>query len=637
MATSDTLIDTLFDGRYRIVSKLGAGGMANVYLAEDQELDRRVAIKILNDRHANDEQFVERFRREAKNAAGLSHPNIVSIYDRGEAEETYYIAMEHLQGRNLKQLIASRGPAPPNVAIEVTRQVLAALSHAHKNGVVHRDIKPHNIMVDDDRRVKVTDFGIARAGTSQMTEAGSIVGTAAYLSPEQARGSAVDHRSDLYSVGVVLYELLTGKVPFTGESPVEIAMKHLGETPPAPSELNDKVPNELDLVVMRALAKDPDRRYQTAAELDADLERIGRGLGVSEETEEAATQIIAGINAMPTTITRAPTVALPPRGPTEPVYYDYEDERRRRGPVWPWLIGALLLIGALVGGWYVYDQIQNELQAREPVAVPLLVGSPVEAAIAQLDARGLQYEITEEPSTEQEEGYVFDQNPREGTRIDPQTGVVELWVSTGPPLTTVPNVVGDLRQVAEDRLRDAKLEPRVVEIFSGAPVGTVTATAPGAGEEVEEGTEVRVNVSKGPQGIEVPNVVTLPFEEARSILEGAGFEVQRVDVDSNQEAETVVDQSPDGGERAPRDSTVTLSVSRGPSTTTVPEVGGQDEQSARDAIQDAGLQANVQREDTDDPCFDGIVIAQDPAAGEQVEQGSTVTIFVGDYDGDESC
>src|SRR4051812_37615146 len=212
MAVSDTLLNTLFDGRYRITRKLGAGGMALVYLAEDQELGRRVAIKILNDRHAHDEQFVERFRREAKNAAALSHPNIVSIYDRGEAEGTYYIAMEYLEGRTLKELILTRGPSPIHVAIDYARQILAAVGFAHRNGIVHRDIKPHNALVGPDGRVKVTDFGIARSGTSQMTEVGSIIGTAQYLSPEQARGAPVDARSDLYSVGIVLYEMLTGAV-----------------------------------------------------------------------------------------------------------------------------------------------------------------------------------------------------------------------------------------------------------------------------------------------------------------------------------------------------------------------------------------------------------------------------------------
>src|SRR5215831_445201 len=281
MAVSDTLLNTLFDGRYRIVRKLGTGGMANVYLAEDEVLGRRVAIKILNDRHAGDDQFVERFRREAKNAASLSHPNIVSIYDRGEAEGTYYIAMEYLDGRSLKELIVARGPAPVNVAVDYTRQILQALRFAHRHGIVHRDIKPHNVLVDAEGRVKVTDFGIARAGTSQMTEAGSIVGTAQYLSPEQARGSAVDQRSDVYSLGIVLYELLTGAVPFNGDTPVEIAMKHLSSVPEPPSAKRPDIPHDLDLIVMRALAKDPDDRYQSAEEMDADLERFGRGAAVS--------------------------------------------------------------------------------------------------------------------------------------------------------------------------------------------------------------------------------------------------------------------------------------------------------------------------------------------------------------------
>src|SRR5213596_1260619 len=279
MAVSDTLLNTLFDGRYRIVRKLGTGGMANVYLAEDEVLGRRVAIKILDDRHAGDDQFVERFLREAKNAASLSHPNIVSTYDRGEAEGTYYIAMEYLDGRSLKELIVARGPAP--------------IRFAHRHGIVHRDIKPHNVLVDGEGRLKVTDFGIARAGASQMTEAGSIIGTAQYLSPEQAKGAPVDQTSDLYSVGVVLYELLTGVVPFSGDTPVEIAMKHLSAVPEPPSAKRAEIPRDLDLVVMRALGKDPSERYQSAEEMDADLRRINRGVAISPVTEEAATAIIS--------------------------------------------------------------------------------------------------------------------------------------------------------------------------------------------------------------------------------------------------------------------------------------------------------------------------------------------------------
>ena len=271
MAVSDSLIDTLFDGRYRIQRKLGAGGMADVYLAEDQELGRRVALKLLDDRHASDEQFVERFRREAQNAAGLSHPNIVSIYDRGEAEGTYYIAMEYVEGRTLKELLVARGPSPIAIAIDYTRQILSALRFAHRNGIVHRDIKPHNVLVDSEGHVKVTDFGIARAGASQMTEEGSIIGTAQYLSPEQARGAPVDQTSDLYSTGIVLYELLTGTVPFTGETPVEIAMKHLSQVPPSPSSHRAEIPRDLDYVALRALAKDPSDRYHSAEEMDSDL------------------------------------------------------------------------------------------------------------------------------------------------------------------------------------------------------------------------------------------------------------------------------------------------------------------------------------------------------------------------------
>src|SRR4029079_18892958 len=222
MTTTDTLIDRVFDGRYVIRRKLGSGGMADVYLAEDQELGRRVALEMLNERHATDEQFVERFRREAQNAASLNHPNIVSIFDRGHAEGTYYIAMEFLDGRTLKELLVKNGPTPIPIAIDYSRQILNALSFAHRHGIVHRDIKPHNVVVGPDGRVKVTDFGIARSGASQMTEAGSIIGTAQYLSPEQARGTMVDQRSDLYSVGIVLYEMLTGSVPFSGDTPLEI-------------------------------------------------------------------------------------------------------------------------------------------------------------------------------------------------------------------------------------------------------------------------------------------------------------------------------------------------------------------------------------------------------------------------------
>ncbi|HZC12525.1 MAG TPA: protein kinase, partial [Thermoleophilaceae bacterium] len=306
MAVSDTLINTLFDGRYRILRKLGSGGMANVYLAEDEELGRRVAIKILNERYASDDSFNERFRREAKSAAALSHPNIVSIYDRGEGDGRPYIAMEVVEGRSLKELILQRGPLPIAEAVEYAKQILHAVRFAHRNGIIHRDIKPHNILLGAEDRLKVTDFGIARAGASQMTEVGSIMGTAQYLSPEQARGAPVTAASDLYSVGIVLYEMLTGKTPFNGDTPIEIAMKHLNEAPRPPSELRPEVPPELDQIVLRALAKDPHERYQTAEEFSADLDRLEAGLPVAPETSAAATGVLTGLPAT------AATQVIPP-------------------------------------------------------------------------------------------------------------------------------------------------------------------------------------------------------------------------------------------------------------------------------------------------------------------------------------
>src|SRR2546422_7304351 len=435
MAVSDTLINTLFDGRYRIQRKLGAGGMADVYLAEDQELGRRVAIKILNSRHGNDDQFIERFRREAKNAAALNHPNIVSIYDRGEAEDTYYIAMEFLDGRTLKELIVGRGAAPINVAVEYARQILSALRFAHRHGIVHRDIKPHNVLVDAEGRVKVTDFGIARAGTSQMTEAGSIVGTAQYLSPEQARGSPVDQRSDVYSLGIVLYELLTGTVPFTGDTPVEIAMKHLSTVPEAPSARRPEVPRDLDLIVTRALAKDPRDRYQSAEEMEADLERFLRGAAVSPETEESATQIMRAPTG-PLAATAATMIAPPRRGtgfppPPPPVYYDLEEPIHRR-PVWPWIAALLFVLGAGIGGWFLYNQISSKLNSTKPVAVEEYRNMPEQLARNKIKADGFVPVVNHHSSRTTASGLVYRQSTPAGKRI-PKQSEITIWVSTGLP------------------------------------------------------------------------------------------------------------------------------------------------------------------------------------------------------------
>jgi eukaryotic-like serine/threonine-protein kinase len=621
MTTQDTLSGTLFAGRYRIARKLGGGGMADVYLAEDQELGRRVAIKMLHSRYANDDQFVERFRREATHAAGLSHPNIVSIFDRGEFDGSYYIVMEYVEGRTLKELIRSRGLCPVPVAIAYTRQILAALRYAHRNGVIHRDIKPHNVIVDQEGVVKVTDFGIARAGASQMTEEGAIIGTAQYLSPEQARGAPVDQTSDLYSTGIVLFELLTGQVPFTGDSPVEIAMKHLAETPPAPSEIRPDVPDDLDLVVLRALAKEPADRYQSAAAMDADLETVARGGRVAAETAEAATIVLAGGGAIDAT-----AATMISRRPPPP---QYEPPKRGR-PLWPWLVGAGVALALLLLGFFLYDSIQHKIEGSETVAVPYVVGIPQANAENLITEKGLVPQVHRVSSADVEEGVVIQQSPTEGTKVDKET-VVRIDVSSGKPEVQIPSVVGQTQTDAVAELTRAGLDVQVVEVNSDRDQGTVTAQSPAAGLTVVEGTRVRINVSKGPKPVTVPSVVGLPYDQAASELQSAGFEVSRIDADSDQAAGIVTEQTPSGGSAGSKGSTVTLTVSKGPSTSAVPDVTSQDYAIAQTTLDNAGFRSKIVFEDTEDQSMDGIVISQDPVGGSQEKPNTVVTLFVGRF------
>jgi serine/threonine-protein kinase len=633
VAVSDTLIGTLFDGRYQVLRKLGAGGMANVYLAEDQELGRRVAIKILNERHANDEQFVERFRREAKNAAALSHPNIVSIYDRGEAEGTYYIAMEYLDGRSLKELIVGHGPAPVKIAVEYARQILSALRFAHLKGIVHRDIKPHNVLVNSDGRVKVTDFGIARAGASQMTEAGSIVGTAQYLSPEQARGTTVDQRSDLYSLGIVLYELLTGTVPFSGDTPVEIAMKHLSQVPEPPSARRPDVPRDLDLIVMRALAKNPDDRYQSAEEMDADLERFVGDGPVAPETEEFATQIMR-----PPAEPYAPTAATmitPPRYAAQipplppPIYYDVEQPIHRR-PIWPWIAALLFVAGAGVGGWYIYHQISNKLSNSAPVAVRLYLDMQEPAARDAIKTDGFDPRVNHHASRTTAAGLVYRQVPIAGTR-QAKGSPVTIWVSSGKPKVAVPPLKGMPSAEAEAALTKLHLKPDVHPVPGGAKAGIVTAQDPKAGTKLVEGAQVRINVAKGPTPVAVPSVVNDTIGVATAALNQLGFKVIPTFVNSSTAANTVLDQSPNAATTAAKGSSVSLTVSSGPKTVAVPEVTSLDYGSATQQLQNDGFRSTIVYETVSDPNSDGVVLDQSPAGGSLVKPNSRIVLTVGRY------
>jgi serine/threonine-protein kinase len=606
--------------------------MAVVYLAVDQERGRRVALKLLDERHAADEQVVERFRREAQSAAGLNHPNIVSIFDRGLAEGTYYIAMEYLDGRTLKELLVKNGPTPVPIAIDYARQILGALAFAHRHGIVHRDIKPHNIVVGSDGRLKVTDFGIARSGASQMTEAGSIVGTAQYLSPEQARGAPVDPRSDIYSLGIVLYEMLTGKVPFTGDTPVEIAMKHLSQIPEPPSELRPEVPHDLDAVVMRALAKDPDQRYESAEEMDADLARVARGVAVSRETEEALTTVMAGggIGAGETMVTRpravapppAPPIYRPPRG-----YYDYEEPPRGRS-FWPWLLALGLIVAGAAGGYFLYDKIQSQLNSNKPVAVPDVRLLVRRLAVEKIEAAGLKAQVVTQPETDTPKGEVKDQNPGPGSKSF-KGSTVTLTVSSGYPMFPVPDVRTQEATTAVQTLTAAGFVPKVVYIYSSAQANTVTGQNPPPKKVVRKGSTVRINVSKGLKPVGVPDVTGQPYQNASSALEGQGFTVARQDINNSAPKGQVVAENPPAGTSVPKGSKIILSVSKGPATSQVPDVRGQSQGVAEQLVQGAGYTVALIFVAVNDPSQDGAVVDQDPKPGANAPQGAVVTLTVG--------
>jgi eukaryotic-like serine/threonine-protein kinase len=630
---------TMVDGRYRIISRLGAGGMADVFLAEDEQLGRKVALKLLYQRFAEDPGFVERFRREAQAAAGLQHPNVVSVYDRGAYDGTYYIAMEYLPGRSLKQLIRAEAPLDPVRAIDITLQVLKAARFAHRRGVIHRDLKPHNVIVDDADNAKVTDFGIARAGASDMTETGSIMGTAQYLSPEQAQGHAVSAGSDLYSIGVVLYEMLTGRVPFDAESAVTIALKHVSEAPPPMTAINPSVPPELEQVVMWALNKNPVDRPANADQFITALEQARTAVLSGERGQRTASMpvlasVAAGRYAAAAAVSNPP--AAPP--PHEPTYYDgtYQvldavpgDQppyRRRR--LWPWLVLllALLLLGGGVAAYL--------LTRPAKVAVPAVVGQTFTTAQTELTNDGLsvnQLQVTDAKPA----GTVIRQSPLAGTKVK-QGSTVSLTVSSGPGNTSVPTVVGETLAQARSAIMIEHLQPgRVVHQPSTQyAAGQVINTSPPAGATPPVGTRVTIFVSTGPPAVKVPDVTTETLPQAKADLEAASnqFTVDTTyQVSSTATPGTVISQSPIGGSMEPPSSTITLTVAKAPPTPTVPNVVGQKRGPAEATLGSQGFPATVQLQDVTNPSQNNIVLSQTPTGGKQATKGSNVTIVIGHY------
>jgi len=616
----DSLIGQLFDNRYRIERRIGTGGMADVFLARDETLGRRVAIKILAERYAQDDAFLERFRREATAAAGLSHPNIVSVYDRGQAAGTSYIAMEYLNGPTLKDEITSRAPLPEAEVVNWATQALDALEFAHRQGVVHRDIKPHNMILTDEGRLKVTDFGIARAANAQqMTEVGSIVGTAQYLSPEQARGLDVGPQSDLYSMGIVLYEMLTGELPFNGDSAVEIAMKQVSDPPPSIRRKNRLVSEGLEQVVMRALSKDPALRHRSARQMADELRRVSRGGAVSTDTQ-MATRVLTGGAAAVEAYTGTQTSVLQPAGAGTPPREQVTGPRRS---ALPWVLVFILLLVSAAVGYVVYQQLGGS-----GVTVPTLTGN-CDHAKAQLTAVGLKGVCKDRESSAAKQGQVVASDPSFGSSAD-KNSTVTVFIGAGPNTITVPDVHGKSLQDAQAILQGKGFQVDTTTIpVNSAKVnaGDVVGTIPKAGEQEPRGTVIQIQVATG--NVVVPDVKGLSCDDATAKLKQKTLVATCQDQPSDQPQGQAFDSSPAAGTLAPQNSSVTVLVSSGPQQVSVPPVTNIDKNDAMHMLHDAGLKTAItQQVECTDPAQNNIVQSQDPAAGAQVPQGSTVTIVV---------
>jgi beta-lactam-binding protein with PASTA domain/predicted Ser/Thr protein kinase len=540
-------------GRYEIASLLGQGGMARVFRGTDRVLDRTVAIKVLSPQFADDDQFVARFRREAQAAAGLNHPNIVGVYDTGDQSDVHFIVMEYVEGRTLRDVIRADGPLLPERAAEIGEAVARALSSAHQAGLVHRDIKPGNIMLTREGEVKVMDFGIARTSTGDtLTQTAAILGTASYLSPEQAQGLSVDTRSDIYSLGCVLYEMLTGRAPFIGDSPVAIAYMHVKEDPVPPSRLNQDVPPTLDSVVLKCMAKNPANRYETAEELRADLERARRGLPTLATPLMAdATEVVTGpVGAGETAV----MTGVPPD----------EQEGRRRG--WLIALGVILALAAL--GLAAFFLVRALLPPpTELVGVPNVVGEPEDDAVDTLEDAGFGVQVETEFDPEVGRGVVISQDPPAGERVEEGTEVT-LVVSRGLPPEAVPSVVGETGEDAGEILVEAGfVVGTVTPQESDEDEGIVLEQDPPGGEEARPGTAVNLVVSSGPATVAVPDVICQDLGSAQEEVEGEGLDFVVTGSRFSDECEpgTVAEQNPSAGTEVQPGSNVRVKESSGPS------------------------------------------------------------------------
>ncbi len=613
----------IYSGRYELTHLIARGGMAQVYRAMDRQLERPVALKVLFPELSIDRTFVERFRREAQAAANLSHPNIVPVFDWGEDDGSYFIVMEYVEGRPLSAVLRDPEPIPPRQIATIGAGVAAALAFAHRHGVIHRDVKPGNVLITPDGDVKVTDFGIARAVNTEesLTQTGAVMGTAAYFSPEQAEGKGVDSRSDIYSLGVVLYEMSVGRPPFTGDSPVAVASKHVRDMPVLPRQANPSVPPALEAVVMKAMAKNPDDRYSSAEELRADLLRFADGRPV-EAGDPVATTMMAAVGvtqAVPATTGR--TMAVPTGAAPSAGREDLERKRRTRNLI---IVLVLLLVALAVIAFFLLRSLGNN------VPVPNVVGLSASQATQTLHNDHLTVGSSTVRTSNVTKGDVVSTDPKAGASVA-KNSAVNLVVSGGPniPTVAVPSVTGKQLTQAIQLLQAANLGYTIHNVSSNQAVGTVLNQDPAGGTKILETRKVVLTVSGTQTSVSVPSVIGQSPANAGGILNQAGLKVgTQSTACSSQPNGLVSAQNPGAGTSEPPGTPVNLVVSSG-NCVSVPSVVGQTQDSATSAITGVGLVANTT---FDTACPNGAqpgnVDSQSPAPNAQVNPGSTVNISV---------
>lgn len=634
----DPLVGRVLDGRYRVDARIAAGGMATVYRAVDTRLDRVLALKVMHPALAADAGFVDRFIREAKSVARLAHPNVVAVFDQGTDGPYTYLAMEYVSGCTLRDVLRERGALQPRAALDILEPVLAALGAAHRAGFVHRDMKPENVLIGDDGRVKVADFGLVRSVDSVTQTTGSVLGTVSYLAPEQIESGVADTRVDVYACGVVLYEMLTGVKPHTGGTPAQVLYQHLHEDVPPPSAAVPGLPVGLDEVVAHATARNPELRPYDAAALlglarearlrlsDAELDAVPPQARAEERS--AAEDRTGVIPRPPMTAAHQPAsheplnhtsrlTTLPPPPTPAPASRRRIAPRPRRGTLLV-IAGVLLALGLGTGVWYI--------NSGQFTKVPNLLGKTEAQAREQLSAAGLGVKAVDRKFSDSfDRGTVMNTDPPGGKRIR-GNGAVTITLSRGPQVVAVPNLKGRPLEEAKTELANAGLAPGMVtQAFSqDVAQGSVISTDPAGGEKRAPDTAVALVVSKG-RPVPVPSVAGIPFEQARATLEGLGLKVATApeEVNSPSPAGTVANQSVGAGTQAATGDTVTLTLSKGPRQLPVPSVTGQDVEAARKALEAAGFKVKVDRPFLS---FSNTVESQSVPAGQNAPEGSTITI-----------